>query len=579
MQDNSLTSIMKNYIYQWFQNESVVSNTLAIIVGIITGSAIVLYDHLIENFTDFFFGTVSQYPPYFIILVPAIGGLLVGLVSYMFINSRRCDVEEVIESAALHDGKIRHKYAFLEVLTSLISISSGGSVGKEAPGVLAGSGIGSYIAHILKTNRERSKILIGCGASGGIAAAFNAPLAGVVFVVEVIFGELKTNTFIPIVVAAVFSNLVSNMIFGVMPIEVSYFKLVSPVKELFLYLILGLLAGVVSILLIRSMYLFYDTFHKLPIHPISKPALGGLGVGFIGLFYPQIFGVGYEVIKGVLANEFTIKLMLILLILKIVAFSLTLGSGGSGGSIVPALFTGAMLGGVYGNLVNGMFPDMTAEAGAYALVGMGAVFAGTLHAPLTGMLILFELTRDYHLILPLMFACVISNAIPSSLHLESLYTEGLRRRGLKIRGGQQVDVMKSMLVEDAMVKEVQSVLEDNTVGTLIHMMQSSKHGGFPVLDLNRKLRGIVTLQDLREKVKYGEVNQRISEIMHKNVAVAYPDETLDTVLNRLAKLDIGRLPVVSRDDETELLGLITRSDIINTYNKKIISRSQESEEK
>ncbi|ADI74754.1 Cl- channel voltage-gated family protein [Methanohalobium evestigatum Z-7303] len=578
MQDSSLIQKTKGYIYQWFQNESVFTNTLATVVGILTGLAIVIYEHLIKDFTDFFFGTVSQYPSYFVILVPATGGLLVGLISYMFVNSRRSDVEEIIESSALHDGKIRHKYAFLEVLSSLISISSGGSVGKESPGVLAGSGIGSYVAHILKTNREHSKILVGCGASGGIAAAFNAPLAGVVFVVEVIFGELKSNTFIPIVVAAVFSNLVSNMIFGVMPIEVSYFKLVSPVNELFLYLILGVLAGVVSIIIIRSMYLFYDGFHKLPFHPISKPAIGGLGVGLIGLFYPQIFGVGYNVIMNVLANEFTMQLMLILLFLKIFAFSLTLGSGGSGGSIVPALFVGAMLGGVYGNIVNGIFPDMTAEAGAYAMVGMGSVFAGTLHAPLTGMLILFELTRDYQLILPLMFACVISNAIANALHLESLYTEGLRRRGLKIWGGQQVDVMKSMLVEDAMVKDVQSVLENNTVGTLIHMMQSSKHGGFPVLDLNRKLRGIVTLQDLREKVKYGEVNQRISEIMYKNVAVAYPDETLDTVLNRLAKLDIGRLPVVSRDDETELLGLITRSDIINTYNKKIITRKQESEE-
>ena len=535
---------------------------------------IVVYDRSIEICNLLFFGSVTGSPHYYLIFLPAIGGLIVGIVAHLFIKTRRSDIEEVIEASALHGGRIKTKNAFLEVFLSIVSVGSGGSVGKEAPGVLAGAGVGSTIAQILKTPDRRLKTLLGCGASAGIAAAFNAPLAGVVFVVEVIIGELEARTFIPIVISSVFATLVSSLIFNVRPLQISYYELVSPLNESMLYLILGLLAGVVSVLLIRSMYLFRDGFEKVPLHPALKPAIGGLGVGIIGFFYPQIFGLGYNVITEVLANQFTLQLMLILLVLKIIAFSLTVGSGGSGGSIVPALFAGAMLGGAYGSLVHTALPGITAEPGAYALVGMGAVFAGTVHAPLTAMLILFELTQDYNLILPLMLACVVSNMASSSLHPESLFTEGLKRRGFTIRKGQEIDVMESMLVKNNMVQHIQTLSEDDNVGALVSLMQSSRHAGFPILDSNGKLCGIVTLEDMREKVRYGALGQRIGDIASHDVIVAYPDENLNTVLKRLAVREIGRLPVVSRNDETELIGLITRSDIVKSYNKRVVSKVQ-----
>ncbi|MGP8337257.1 MAG: chloride channel protein [Methanosarcinaceae archaeon] len=552
--------------------ESTISNSLAVLIGVLTALAIVLYDRLIFQSNKLFFGTISDSPNYYIIFIPAIGGLLVGILTHYFVKTRRCDIEEVIEASTLHAGKLRTKNAFLEVLASVITIGSGGSAGKEAPGVLAGAGLGSLIAQIFKISGNRLRIMLGCGASAGIAAAFNAPLAGVVFVVEVIFGELETKTFIPIVISAVFATIVANLVFGVRHIQISYYGLVSPLYESVLYLILGLLAGVVSALLIRSMFLFHDGFNKIPVHPILKPAIGGLGVGIIGFFYPQVFGVGYSVITDVLANKFTLGILVILLFLKIITFSLTIGSGGSGGSIVPALFTGAMLGGAFGTVVHSVFPAITAQPGAYALVGTGAVLAGTARAPLTAMLILFELTMDYNLMLPLMFACVISNLTSSSLHPESLFTEGLRRRGFTIRKGHEIDVMEAMLVRDAMKQHAQTVSADKNVGSLITLMQSSRHAGFPVLDTKGKLCGIVTLEDVREKVKYGELDILIKDIASLNVFVAYPDESLNTILERLAMQDIGRLPVVSRFDDTELLGIITRSDVVNSYNKKIVSK-------
>jgi CIC family chloride channel protein len=554
--------------------ESTISNSLAVLIGILTGLAIVLYDRLILQSNKLFFGTISDSPNYYVIFIPAIGGLLVGILAYSFVKARRCDIEEVIEASTLHAGKLRTKNAFLEVLASIITIGSGGSAGKEAPGILAGAGIGSLVAQIFNISGNRLRIMVGCGASAGIAAAFNAPLAGVVFVVEVIFGELETKTFIPIVISAVFGTIVANLVFGVRHIQVSYYGLVSPLFESVLYLILGLLAGIVSALLIRSMYLFHDGFENIPIHPMLKPAIGGLGVGLIGFFYPQIFGVGYNIITDVLANKFALDILVILLFLKIITFSLTIGSGGAGGSIVPALFSGAMLGGAFGTVAHAVFPAITAQPGAYALVGMGAVFAGTARAPLTAMLILFELTMDYNLMLPLMFACVVSNVTSSSLHSESLFTEGLRRRGFTIRKGHEVDVMESMLVRDAMKQHVQTVSENKNVGTLIALMQSSRHAGFPVLDQKGKLCGIVTLEDVREKVKYGELDKMIGDIASHDLIVAYPDESLNTVLERLAMQDIGRLPVVSRFDDTELLGMITRSDVVNSYNKKVVSKVQ-----
>ena len=556
------------------QTESLISNSLALVVGVLTGLTIVFYDRLLEFSHNSFQGILPESPGYFIILLPALGGLIVGIIVHFFIHTRRYDIEEVIEATALHGGRMSARNAFLEVLASIVSIGSGGSVGKEAPVVLAGSGVGSTLSQILKIHGNRVKVLIGCGAAGGIAAAYNAPLAGVVFAVEVILGELEASSFIPIVISAVFATLVSSVIFGVHTIEVSSYRLVNPFFESILYLLLGVLAGVVSAILMRALFGTHKIFDSLSIHPAIKPALGGLVVGLIGFFYPQVFGVGYDVITDSLNNGLALKLMLALIFLKIIAFSFTMGSGGSGGSIVPSLFVGAMLGGAYGSIVHGMFPMITAESGAYALAGMGAVFAGTSRAPLASILVLFELTRDYNMILPIMLACVVSNVVSSSIYSESIFTEGLHRRGFTIRKGREIDIMESLLVTDAMKHNIQTVSENKNVGALIALMQSSRHAGFPVLDSNGNLSGIVTLKDVRDKVGHDELNKTINEICSKDVEVAYPDETLNTVLKRLAAKDIGRLPVVSKTDKKKLLGIITRSDIVKLYDKKILDKVQ-----
>ncbi|MDM7919393.1 MAG: chloride channel protein [Methanosarcina sp.] len=561
-----------------FDTEVTRVNSIAILIGLLTGLVIGGYDRALE-YSNTLFGmqqgfSLHEFP--YVIFIPALGGLVVGIISHYFIK-KSYGVGGLIETVTLRGAKIRLKDAFLEVFTSIITISSGGALGKEAPGVVAGAGTGALVGRILKSPERQLQILLGCGAAGGIAAAFSTPLAGVVFVVEVIYGELETRTFIPIVISSVFATLVSNTLFGVKILQISSFHLVSPCKELGLCLVLGLLAGIVSTILIQTLYYIQDLFSKISLHPVFKPALGGLAVGAMGLYYPQVLGMGYEVITDALNGSLAFNLLLILFFLKILAFSFTLGSGGSGGVIAPSLFTGAMLGGAFGTAANLFFPGTIAESGAYAMVGMGAVFAGTARAPLTAILILFEMTRDYSLVLPLMFSCVLSNVMSNALHSESIFTEGLRRKGFKIRKGREIDIMESMFVKDAMVQHVQTVSEDKNVGTLIALMQASRHAGFPVLDSKGKLSGIVTLSDLRSKVKYGEVDKKIGDISTRNVEVAYPDETLETVLKRLGSKQIGRIPVVDREDRTKLLGLITRSDVVNSYTKKVIEKVRDTD--
>lgn len=563
-----------------FDTEVTRVNSIAILIGLLTGLVIGVYDRALE-YSNTLFGmqqgfSLHEFPHYYVVFMPALGGLVVGAISHFFIK-KNYGVGGLIETVTLRGAKIKLKDAFLEVFTSIITISSGGALGKEAPGVVAGAGTGALVGRILKSPERQLQTLLGCGAAGGIAAAFSTPLAGVVFVVEVIYGELETRTFIPIVISSVFATLVSSTLFGVKTIQISSFQLVSPYQELGLCLVLGLLSGIVSTILIQTLYYIQDLFSKISLHPVFKPALGGLAVGVMGLFYPQVLGMGYEVITDALNSNLAFNLLLILFFLKILAFSLTLGSGGSGGVIAPSLFTGATLGGAFGTAANLFFPGTIAEPGAYAMIGMGAVFAGTARAPLTAILILFEMTRDYSLILPLMFSCVLSNVMSNALYRESIFTEGLRRKGFKIRKGREVDIMGSMFVKDAMVQHVQTVSEDKNVGTLIALMQASRHAGFPVLDSKGKLSGIVTLSDLRSKVKYGEIDKKIGDIATRAVEVAYPDETLEAILKRLGSKQIGRIPVVDREDRTKLLGLITRSDVVNSYNKKVIEKVRDTE--
>jgi CIC family chloride channel protein len=412
---------------------------LAITVGVGAGLLTVVFHWLIDNFHVLLFGLgdglLRFMGKYYIILIPAIGGLLVGpLIHFLAREAKGCGVPEVMEAVALREGVIRPRVMVVKTLAAAFYIGSGGSVGSEGPVVQLGAAVGSVVGQILKVPGEICKVLVGCGAAAGISATFNAPLAGVLFALELILREFSTGTFSLIVISSVLASVTSQVFLGSQPaFAVPPYSIVHS-GELVLYALLGAAAALVATVFSRVLYRTGDIWEEIDfMPPYIKPAIGGLMVGALGVFFPQILGMGFDSIRAALHNQMLPGLLIALVALKIMATALSVGSGGSGGVFAPSLYVGAMLGGAFGSLVHALYPTATGASGAYALVGMGALFAGVTQAPVTAIVMLFELTRDYQIILPLMISCVISAIVAGCLSDETIYTTKLARRGIHLQ--------------------------------------------------------------------------------------------------------------------------------------------------
>ena len=402
-----------------------------------------LFRWAIRFFQAFFYGHSSEFleiaagiPWYIKLLMPAAAGALVGPICYFYAREAKGHgVPEVMEAVALRSGHIRGRVAVAKILASAISIGGGGSVGREGPIVQIGATVGSYVGQLLKVSRDRLRTVVGCGAAAGIAATFNAPIAGVLFSVEILLGEFGVTTFSPIVLSSVTATTISRHYFGNFPaFEVPEYVVVSR-WELLLYGGLGVLAALVAVLFVITLYKSEDTFDLIPIPEYTKPVLGGLMIGGAIIFLPQLFGVGYGAINQALTGKLVWWVLLGLIFAKIAATSITIGGGMSGGIFAPSLFIGAMTGGFFGAMVNIWFPDITASSGAYALVGMGGVVAAATHAPITAIIIIFELTSQYTIILPLMITCIISTLLATALKKGNIYSIKLMRRGHRAAPG------------------------------------------------------------------------------------------------------------------------------------------------
>lgn len=544
---------------------------LAALVGAGTGFAAIGFKKLIGICQMIFFGGGEQIfsgfmGRYYIILIPALGGMLVGpLVYFLAREAKGHGVPEVMAAVAEKDGVLRPRLVIVKALASAITIGSGGSAGREGPIVQISSAIGSTIGQLLKMKPDTMRTLVACGAAGGISATFNAPIGGVLFAQEVILGKFATDNFILIVISSVISAIISRIYLGDFPAFIVHaYGMVSPFELLF-YLTLGILAGVFSVIYINTLYKFEDFFDSITVIPeYVKPVIGGLVVGFIGLYFPQVFGVGYEHIESVLANQFPWYLVLSLLLFKLLATCLSIGSGGSGGVFAPSLFMGCMLGGSFGYLINQSFAALTAPPGAYALVGMAGVFAGISQAPITGILIVFEMTGDYKVVLPLMIVCVISSLVARGMHPETIYTQKLARRGLNIRKGEKVDLMADMPVEKVMTRQVVTLDAGMTLEAARLEVVKYAFTGFPVVDEGR-LIGVITYADILAASKTNPGSAALREVVKPEVLTVCPQDTVRYVMEQMARGDVGRLPVVDYHDRSMLLGIVSRSDIINAY--------------
>jgi CIC family chloride channel protein len=565
-------------IERWQPNETLILSIVALLVGLTSGAGVWLFKRLIDLFQYLSFDLLANALPFgrwSVAVLPIIGGLVVGLLIHFFVGvERHHGVAGVMEAVALAGGRLRYARIPIKAVASAIGIGSGASVGPEDPSVQIGANLGSMFGQWLHLSDERMRALTAAGAAAGIAAAFNAPIAGVFFGLEIVLGEIGGSALGTVVVAAVVSAVFTQAVSGPQPaFKVSTYMFHS-YQELPLYLGLGLIAGPVAALYVRVLYLLQDFFHDWQAPRWIKPAVAGIAVGITGVFLPQIFGVGYTTIEKTLApNSLAFGLLLALLVFKLLMTAVSIGGGFMGGVFAPALYLGAMLGGAYGILVAFLFPSLPIVPPAFAMVGMAAVLAGAVHSPLTAILLLFEMTNDYRIILPLMFAVVVSLLISQRMQRDSVYTLGLARKGIRLERGRDVEVMQAITVGEVMQTNTLTLHESDSLQVASDVFVRTRHHGLPVVNDAGELVGVLTVQDVDRAHNAGNLNHTVGEACTRDLLVAYPDETIGSVLRRMSSRDVGRLPVVDRENERHLLGLLRRSDVIRAYDVALTRRA------
>lgn len=553
---------------------------LAIAVGVLGGYGAVLFRFLIKGVQYLFYQNSGEYllfahtvPWYLTLSLPAIGGLIVGtLVSKGASEAKGHGVPEVMEAIALRDGRIRKRVALVKIAASAISIGSGGSVGREGPIVQIGSGIGSTLGQLFKVTRPNQRTLVGCGAAAGIAATFNAPIAGVLFALEVLLGDFGISAFSPVVISSVTATTIARYYFGDFPaFEVPAYELHS-LWELGIYPFLGILCGLIAILFVSALYKGEDLFDLVPLPAPIKAAVGGLIMGAILLWFPQAFGVGYGAINLSLMNSMGWQLMFALIFIKILATTITIGSGGSGGVFAPSLFIGAMTGGLFGWIAQTLFPGFVASPGAYALVAMGGLVAGTTHAPITAILIIFELTSDYQCILPLMTTCILSTLVASSLKNGSIYTIKLLRRGLDIRSGMEQNILRNLRVRDFMHPDSATIFEGASIIDVLQLFHRQNVSYLHVVNRNNTMTGIISFRDLRNVLMEDYLDHLIiaKDIATTCVQTVQPDDSIQHAIHTMAVRGISQLPVT--DANGTLAGTIRERDVLSAYDKAVVQR-------
>lgn len=556
---------------------------VAIVCGLGGGFGAVGLRALIEFVQGQFFGhgrpflaVVEAVPWTWRVLAPALGGLLVGpLVYFVAREAKGHGVPEVMESMLVRGGVIRPRVVVVKSLASAITIGSGGSVGREGPIVQIGSALASTIGQVLGVSTRQIRTLVGCGAAAGIAAAFNAPIAGALFAVEILLGDFGVPQFSPIVISSVVATVVSRHYLGNSPaFDVPHYELAGPF-ELIPYMIVGAVAGLVAQAFISVLYGCEGFFDRLRIPDYVKPVVGGLLVGVMGIWLPQVFGVGYDAINAALAGKVSAAVLAVLLVAKMMATSVTLASGGSGGVFAPSLFLGAMTGGFLGTFIHQWMPTYTGSSGAYALVAMGAVVGAATHAPITAIIMIFELTGDYRLIAPLMAACVISSLVATLLRQDSIYTRKLRERGLDPFKEEDPNVLKHLYVRDILDAEPEVVPASAKFVHVLDLVVKSRHSEFFVVNPDGSLRGAVSLSGLRRIIFEREALQDVvvaGDMVDDAQPTVREDDNLDVALQLFSHRDVEELAVVSPTDAMRLVGTVHRRDILNARNEEILRR-------
>ncbi len=572
----------------WIRSANAGLLAMALLVGAGAGGGAVAFRWLIKAFTLVLSGhtdysaaggaanpLVPGLGRWFVVLAPVVAGLVYGpLVQRFAREARGHGVPEVMFAVARSGGRIAPQVAVVKALASALCIGGGGSVGREGPIVQIGSALGSTLGRGVRVTEPRLRVLVACGAAGGIAATFNAPLAGVFFAMELILRDFTAAAFGMVVASSVTASVIGRAAFGNTPFLTLPVFTVSHLLQYPLFAALGLLAGLVGVAFSRILYGIEDgcdaVWQRVRGPEWARPAVGGLVLGGLLLALPQMYGVGYPVIGSGIAGRYGIAMLLVLMFGKVVATSLTIGIGGSGGVFAPSLFVGAMLGSAYGQLIQHLLPGLAGPAGAYGLIGMGAVFAGAARAPITGVVIMFELTGEYSIILPLMAAIILATGLSHLLSHDTIYTRKLLRRGVDI--DEPVSPIMANTTVDQVMEPVGALLaEESPLIEAADGVTASPHGQLGVVDHAGAYLGVVTARALADALADGEHDtQRVTSIIEAPDTV----KVSDPLRSALPALETAYASVPVLDEQEEnLVGWLTHQRVLAAQRQAQLSPS------
>lgn len=581
---------------------------MAVVIGLITAAAAVSFHQLIDIIRRFLYEDIGPHRHLYstgillLILIPAAGGLAVGIIINYILKVREGrGIVDVLEQVSRSSGRIDPLVVLEKILSSAITIGTGGSAGAEGPIVQIGAGIASGLGQIFRVARQQMPVLIGCGSAAGISAIFNSPIGGVLFTLEVVLRDFSIRAFTPVVIASVVANYATQSIYrnllgkpfdAIFHLPPAAQSANFQLSNLGQFALLGIVCGLIGVLLTKLMHFTEEYFNHLKKIPrFARPAVGGALLGVLGIIYiatcgkvinaadyamPAFFGDGYGAVQKLFEPAFYLPahkpwlpLLIILLVLiftKIIGTCFTLGSGGSGGIIAPSLFLGAVTGGAVGMVLDKLHLT-NVQPHAYALVGIGSVLAAVIHAPLASTLILFEVTRDYTITLPAMLACIIATATARIVFKDSIYTMSLRQRGVHVGTSGDLSLLQRLYVEQVTLDPAVTLRDSDPLQKAVDLIKSSGTVDFIVIDKNGAYLGML----LSDEIKTALIDREavplllVGEIMRVDVPVICAGDNLAEALDCFSTHDVGRLPVAISRNTGKIIGVLSRSALMRRY--------------
>ncbi|MBK7979345.1 MAG: chloride channel protein [Ignavibacteriae bacterium] len=550
---------------------SYIAFLIAIIISIVAKFLVYLIDYFTNisfygNFSFSHSSPVGNSLGIFVIFVPAIGGIIVGLMAiYGSKAIRGHGIPEAMEQILTNNSKIKPAITFLKPLSSAISIGTGGPFGAEGPIIATGGAFGSTVGQLLKISHNERKILLAAGATSGMAAIFGTPIAAIFLAIELLLFEFSPRSLVPVAIACMVGSAGHHLLFSSKPVfEMG--SISSPdISTLLVCILIGLIIGLLSVFVSKTVYFIEECFEKLPIHWMWWPAIGGLFVGIIGYFAPSTLGVGYDNITSLLAGNLTIQIVFSLCILKFISWAIALGSGTSGGTLAPLLTIGGAIGTLLGMTIIHFFPSSGITIPLAALIGMAAMFAGSSRALLTSIVFALETTFQINALLPVLITCVVSYLVSLFLMEHTIMTEKIARRGVRTPNSYEPDILEKISVEQIIKKDGVVLSEENSIKEICDWLNEERNNNanyFIVTNNDGEYKGILSSNDLLKY--YLNPNSKIKTLVKSNRVSIGLNQTLRFAVEVMAKSNVEILPVVSQEGKN-LVGLLSYHDIINVY--------------